>query len=178
MSMAKKIPDLSDNQIEQVFSNVLNILAKAADGKEPPEKIAAAKRVLEAIEQEWAKRAELAGKGVYKAERPEKGILATLGYHVGNEGVSLSKRRKILDFILTRNLPVVQSPAYMQQWGAPGSPERLWKLASTIAYLAREKRSFKNESYAKAILEWEADMDWLYQEYYLPGQYAFKWPAL
>ncbi len=176
MSIIEKIPTLSDNELTQLLFNTLKLIAQAESGQKTIASIDDAKRVVQAIEVEWIKRTELAQAG---ADRPKVGILGALGYHVGKSGLSLRKRRPILSFILgAPYLPAVGSPAYLLEWAEPNSPERLQKMATVIANLAREKIAFGEERYADAILHWEADLEWLWEEYYKTRKYRFNWPRI
>ncbi|MCD8570920.1 MAG: hypothetical protein LRY76_05245 [Alphaproteobacteria bacterium] len=178
MSIIEKIPTFSDNQLVQLLSNALDTIARAKAGQKFFGSLDEAEKVVEAIAAEWERRLDLAQAGKYKAERPKIGILGFLGYRVGRNGASLGKRQAILSYIFTRQLPMLGSPAYMTEWATPNSSERMKKMATTIANLAREKIAFGQEQYADAILHWEADLDWLFKEYYEAKGYRFSWPRI
>ena len=105
-------------------------------------------------------------KNKYKAATPENGVLSVVGYKVGNEGEKTSIRRKLLDFIMTENLPPVGSPAYMAEWGEKMSKERYRKLHRVIRVLASSGKTLGNMD--KAVIEWEEDLD------YLENNWKFK----
>jgi hypothetical protein len=114
------------------------------------------------------------GDGSLHAQWPEVGLLRFVGYTVGENGVSRFQRRKILDAVFQSELPNINSPEYMQEWGLAGTSTRLQKTAVTIAAFVRNaKRRINNMS--EAIFEWESDLDYLYQQYYL-GRFDFHWP--
>ena len=173
MSLIEKVKTWKENQLATSFKNVTSILATETD----QQKIRNAQEMREAIQERWKILAIQAKKGEHKTERPEQGILGYLGYKVGNEGDKLSIRRKILEFIVEEDLPFVGSPGYMDEWGDKATSERLKKLSTTIANLLREKISYKDEKYSKAILEWSSDLDWLKDSYYEKLN-NFKWPIV
>lgn len=86
-------------------------------------------------------------------------MLAYVGYNVRYHELSDSARRNLLDLVLRASLPPVNSPDYMQRWGAPGSPQRHRQLRDTIAlYL---KRYGGKETTELAAARWEDDLAYL-----------------
>lgn len=104
------------------------------------------------------------------------GLLSYVGYRVGHEGECLMTRQQTLDCVFHNRLPRVDSSEYMQEWAEPGSPERLQKLAETIAALTRNAKRRRDVSLAQAIADWEADLKYLYETYYV-GRFGFAWPC-
>ena len=112
MSMIiEKIPKMSDEELLILFHNAAKSLLK-----EPALEAAS---VIKAIGNEWAKRLDHARAGTRTTERPNDGMLATLGYRVGSvNGEKTPIRRTILELILEQlQLPIVGSPAYTDEWG-------------------------------------------------------------
>jgi hypothetical protein len=142
------------------------------------------------IEQEWARRRIARewfpwpgtdaipgnGCGIDLTGVPETGMLAWMGYHVGQtDGVQDSVRKLILRRIFEGELPPVHSATYMQQWGEPGSPSRLKKMAETIAALTVNEKRRRSVALDLAIRQRETDLGLLYEEYYV-GKFDFGWP--
>lgn len=65
------------------------------------------------------------------------GILSYYGYKVGINGLPEKERRKILDAIFSQPLIDIDNMAYLSKWGEPNSPERLRKMANSIAAFIR-----------------------------------------
>jgi hypothetical protein len=51
--------------------------------------------------------------------RPNDGMLATLGYRVGSMNGEKGLSVGILKHLIERQIPMVGSPAYTEEWGAP-----------------------------------------------------------
>lgn len=155
MKVLEKIPSMSDIEISRLFSNAIAMLAKDK-GNGP------ATMALAAIEEEWRRRSELGRQGKYKSGRPEMGMLSFLGYHVGHvNGEKPVVRRRILMFAFEGELPFVQSPMYMDEWGQPRSSKRYWKLVRSLEAFKYDAENRKQPNMEKAIMEWEADLQWL-----------------
>lgn len=76
MSMViQKIPNMSDEDLLILFQHAAKSLSKG------PALEAAS--VIKAIGNEWTKRLDRARAGTRSTERPNDGMLATLGYRVG-----------------------------------------------------------------------------------------------
>jgi hypothetical protein len=102
MSMIiQKIPDMSDQDLLNLFHNAAKSLTKRPNLE--------AASVIKAIGNEWTKRLDRARAGTRSTERPNDGMLATLGYRVGSvNGEKTPIRRKILELILEQlHLPIV-----------------------------------------------------------------------
>jgi len=153
MSIIDKIPSLSDDELLNLFNNALNLIDKGKN-------IEKAHQVIGAIQIEWKARYEKYKNKMYVADRPQKGILSSLGYAVGENGVSTKRRRQILEYILTGVLPFTGSPAYMAEWGDENSARRYNKLRSVLNSLIV---SNKNKNMHKAIIEWSEDLDYLHK---------------
>lgn len=152
MKIISKIPAMSDNELSKLFTNALELIHNKKMVKD-------AQEVLKAIQAEWSKRLDAYNDGKYKAETPEKGVLKTLGYRVGNDGVGIEKRRILIDYLLNQQLPPVGSPAHMAEWGEPSSKQRYRKAHRVIQVL---KSSASTLGYMdKAEREWEEDLAYM-----------------
>lgn len=106
-----------------------------------------------------------------------EGPLSTLGYVVGNtNGLPLCLRRAILSRLLDGQIPPVFPLAYVAEWGEPATPKRLKKLAESLAAFARNAKRRQDERMSEAIRDWEADLRFLYDKYYV-GRFHFGWPS-
>ena len=109
------------------------------------------------------------------ASWPSVGLLKYLGYSVGANGVSRSKRQIILRDAFIHSVPNVQSLDYMAGWGLPSSNTRLLKLANSIASFAKNAKR-RTSPHEEAIQDWESDLAWLKETFY-HGRYRFSWPS-
>jgi hypothetical protein len=154
-AIVDKIPTMADEQLLNLFKNAIRMLSKSNNSD--------AQVVVGAIGQEWKKRLDLARIGVYSPDTPNIGMLATLGYHVGSvAGEKTSIRRKILAYVLEKELPLVGSPAYTHEWGSPTSPKRYEKLIKFFYGHLNNKAHAEN---AQAIIEWSEDLEWVQSNY-------------
>ena len=98
----------------------------------------------------------------FQAGLPKRGVLATMGYHVGvGSGLSQTSRRAILKEAYIGNIPFVQSVDHMREWGAPGSARRLRKIIDCLTAFAENARNKRRHELERCIDEWEGDRDWL-----------------
>jgi len=154
--IAERIPQMTDEQLLNLFANATQKLSESKN-------IEAAEVAIAAIEHEWKKRLDAARTGGYKSAVPDMGMLATLGYRVGAaNGETTAARRKILKYVLERRLPVVASPAYTDAWGEPNSRRRYSKL---VQFLESQLTNPAHRAYARAIVEWSEDLDWVRHKY-------------
>ena len=145
---------MNDEELLQLFKNASHILLKG------PNK-AAELAVIE-IEREWKIRLDLARAGKYPGQLPQTGMLATLGYHVGNtEGIKTPIRRRILKHLLERQLPMVQSPAYTDEWGAPNSSQRYKKLIRFLESQLDNPHNNNRPNMERSMIEWREDVEWI-----------------
>ena len=86
------------------------------------------------------------------------GLLKTMGYRVGVEGIGEGKRRDILDDIYEQELGLLKGHPQEKDWGKPLTGQRLHKLARVIASFARLNKKKKNPPLI-AISEWESDLN-------------------
>jgi len=107
----------------------------------------------------------------------EKGLFSRVGYHVGNDGEHLEVRRYILDCVFHNELPRVNSDEYMGEFGIPKSSQRLQKMANHLAAMARNYKRNEHADYSQAIADYESDLEYLYDKYYV-GVFDFDWPQI
>jgi hypothetical protein len=104
------------------------------------------------------------------------GMLNLLGYHVGEtQPLHPSIRESILEYIFEYHLPPIPDVAYFHEWGEPRSSGRLRKLANTLASLTRNAKRRDPWSLSRAIREWEQDLMFLHEHYYV-HVFHFGWP--
>ena len=131
---------MDDNKLLRLFHNVIDHLEK---GK----KIDEASNLLNQIEHEWKKRLDNYLNGDQKATRPDQGMLKTIGYKVGNDGMIYGV------------LPFCGSPSYMAEWGDPKTKQRFKKLRDVLNQLI-----FKNKNFPEmdvAVGDWSEDLKYI-----------------
>lgn len=104
-----------------------------------------------------------------------QGLLGFVGYRVGASGVSAPQREDLLDSVYANPLPPLNSREYMAEWGAPSTGVRLRKMAESIAAFTRNAKRRNARRLWTAISEWEADLAYLKNTYYI-CHYDFIWP--
>jgi hypothetical protein len=156
MSIIEKIPSMGDNDLRQLFLNANRQIEKS-------KMVDQAVAVIDAIEVEWKRRLKSFEAGQYKADTPEEGVLKAVGYKVGNDGRSVAIRHQLLDYIMTRALPPIGSPAYIAEWGEPMTKNRYRKLHRVIKVLASSAKHFENMDVA--VLQWESDLEHIEKKY-------------
>lgn len=122
----------------------------------------------------WPATEASSGRARVQFDELGEGMLGFFDYRVGNNGLSTSERHRILDAVFEQELPPVFDPEYMDSWGEPGSPERLHKMARSLAAFARNAKRHQDMDYRAAIEAWEDDLDYLHDEYYT-GRFNFAW---
>lgn len=99
--------------------------------------------------------------------------LPLLGYKVGQTGVDEEARRDALRQAFEDSLHAVETFEYMEQWGEPGTPRRLRRIAEHLASLIRTRSG--NPKFSEAIKDWTSDLKWLKETFY-HGHMEFSWP--
>lgn len=184
----RSLPDRSLDQLLRQWSNVIGQIDRAG-----PSKVAALIAFRTALTDEWARRLAIAEADprafpwpTTKAPKGKSGLdsgnwhligmLSYLGYRVGaTAGVSVGIRHQILDICFDAPLPPINGMDYMRSWGPPGTTVRLRKLANELASFARNGKRKRNANLSNAVADWEADLKYLYQHYYV-GRFRFSWP--
>jgi hypothetical protein len=156
--VVEKIPGMNDEELLTLFHNAAKALSKEPN--------LAAKSVIKAIEHEWKKRLDRARAGTRSTARPNDGMLATLGYRVGSvNGEKTPIRRQILKHLLKLQLPMVGSPAYTDEWGAPNSSKRYEKLTRFLESQLTNPGNINRPNMEKAMIEWGEDLEWVQRTY-------------
>jgi hypothetical protein len=188
-SIVEKIPTVKTRDTLQLWRNAVDVLG---DGKKSNQHVLAAK-VIGAIRVEWERRSKQAfdpndvfpwpsttadgGSGNLSTEDwTEEGVFSCLGYRVGvTNGRPSNVRERILSEIFDGPLPPVFMSGYLAEWGRPASSGRLRKMAETIAALTRNARRRRDDKLRAAIRDWQQDLGFLHDEYYV-GKFHFAWP--
>lgn len=145
---------MSDSALEQMYRNCIEAIVR-----DKPTKATAETR-LEEINAVWQARLGAATAGQYKADSPEVGVLKTIGYRVGLDGLPLSGRRLRLDYVMSGVLPFVGSPTHMHEWGEPLSPVRYRKLHRVLAGFATSAKS-QGPHMVHAAEDWTEDLAYI-----------------
>jgi hypothetical protein len=108
----------------------------------------------------------------------QHGLLSFVGYRVGQSGESRNTCQEILDWVYEcPNLPKVNSEEYINGWGTEQSPERLKKMANSLAGFINSKKNH-HDDFNEALNDWEQDLEYLKKEYYVKESFKFKWPSI
>jgi len=105
------------------------------------------------------------------------GLFSSVGYHVGKDGEHLEIRRYILDCVFHNELPSVNSDEYMREFAIPQSPQRLRKMAKVLVGMAKNYKRNEHADYSQAIADYESDLEYLYDEYYVGVFHFDRHPA-
>lgn len=183
------LSNLERDKILAIWHNASRILADNKRQDQHPK----ARQVLEALRLEFDRRSEPGQPDEYfswpttEAQsgdgslgplkvQPE-GMLATLGYHVGRtHGLKSAARQRILAHIFENPLPPTFEQTYMDEWGEIGSAVRLQKMAESIAAFTRNTKRREDDRLDEAIRQWEQDLQFLYDKYYV-DKFHFAWPV-
>jgi hypothetical protein len=145
---------MNDEELLKLFKNASRILLKGPNNK--------AELAIIEVEREWQTRLDLARTGKYSPQPPQTGMLATLGYHVGDtEGEATPIRRQIIKQLLERQLPMVRSPAYTDEWGSPNSSQRYSKLVRVLESQISNAHNSTRPNMDRSIIEWREDLEWI-----------------
>ena len=116
------------------------------------------------------------GKGVPEFDHRNSGLWLC-GYRVGKtRGMPTAERREFLDTYFRNKLPAVVERHHGNDYGDPGSEVRLRKIANVIATNCRNAKRRNSDSYRYAIADWETDLRYLKDSYYIAG--SFPWPSI
>jgi len=161
-------------QCRVVEARVLPILEKPALGPVASEPATALK-----VPRSWTwpapTRPSPASRNPKGAFQNEHSALWLCGYRVGKSSPLFAfDRRDILEYFFLTPLPTNVKRLFEAEYGAPGSAERLRKMATVIASNCRNFRRNDPCRYSEAIADYEADLGFLKARFYRPG--AFAWP--
>jgi hypothetical protein len=103
------------------------------------------------------------------------------GYRVGKkEGLSQNERRDLLTFFMDRPLHPKILEIFGDEYDEPGTLGRLLKVANIIASGCKlRKRRRDAANYAVAIADWEDDLRFLEERFFVPmkqGKPHLPWP--
>ena len=175
-------------ELQRQWLNCIRLLESADRDKQ-----SAARKLRNAILDEWERRCKMAlsnpdyfdwpNTEAGPADRSQRfdswnqeGVLKYMGYEVGKtRGLAERLRREILDAVFNAVLPPVNSPNYVEKWGLPGTAPRLERLANELARFAKNGKRNRTADYSAAVADWEVDLEYLYQKYYIE-KFDFGWP--
>ena len=104
----------------------------------------------------------------------EQSLLVFMGYRAGAKGRNRQTRRNCLRRAFTEELPLGWDAANRDEWGAPNSGTRLYKIAERISLNIPLHSAQGNH---EAVGHWTEDLAWLKTKYY-DGRYTFPWPSI
>lgn len=184
------LPKLTDDELITTWIR----FARYAALTRPAERPGRDRHFLDALAADWDRRAitldrdgaffrwpttlvaELTGMTAVDGAWPTAGMLDAFGYHVGKtRGLPPKGRTQLLRFIFEERLPLVFDRTYTAAWGEARSTRRLQKLAETLAAMTRNAKRNTARDYTKAISDWEEDLQFLHDTYYV-GHFHFGWP--
>lgn len=184
-----RLPEMQPDQLVRIWKNAIRLLTQAGPVRPPP----GPTKMLNAVEAEWRTRGlkqinpddffnwptTEANGGDHRlsfAGKTDDGMLSYLEYRVGKtNGEPAPVRRAILDRVFGAFLPPVFPKDYMDAWGAPKSAARLKKMAESLAAFTRNAKRRDADRLDEAIRQWEADLEYLHEKYYV-GRFNFGWP--
>jgi hypothetical protein len=109
----------------------------------------------------------------------EYSALKMFGYTVGKtDGWPPARRHAFLSDFMTMLLPPIVVRTFGEEYGEPLTTTRLRKVANVIA--SNATNFYRNDPvrYRVAISDWEADLSFLYDEFYCRRGLAIKpWPS-
>jgi hypothetical protein len=90
-------------------------------------------------------------------------------------GLPAIKRRELLAIAFELNVEDYVSEIAFEwnEWGGPGTADRLRKIAESLASFTKNAKRNPRD-FINAISEWEEDLDFLFHEYYV-GVFHFGW---
>ncbi len=107
----------------------------------------------------------LGGGGGWSDQAAQTGLLAEAGYNVRKDGPDERVRHGILrDVFMGRvSVPSWMPETVVNQWGEPGSSDRLAKIRNTIN-VALGNQKGRQEPSEQAVKKWEADLTYIDQK--------------
>lgn len=102
--------------------------------------------------------------------------LTRLGYSVGLKGRSTSERHRLLSDFMETHLPPFARADYGEDYGEPGSAERLRLAVEWLAARCRHYKSKDPGRYAVAIAHYEQDLEYLRRAFFEADTMRFSWP--
>lgn len=174
--------DLMHRQLHNVFCILANPDHKMRGKAQILRQCISDKWRIQAIEEQWfpwpTTIAPIGSRRLKGLNWRPHGMLGYLGYHVGEtQPTSPNVRQCILEYAFECYLPPLNDRAYYLEWGQPHTAQRLKKIADSIAAFARNAKRRNIYSYARAIDDWEHDLDFLRNKYY-EDYFHFGWPEV
>ena len=114
--------------------------------------------------------------GPYHWYAEQRSGLWICGYRVGGNGLPPLDRTRLLNYFFRNPLPSVVQKHCGDEYGEPGSEQRLRRMAHCIARNCRTFKRRDRERYSEAIDNWERDLAYLKRAYYHAG--TFPWPPV
>ncbi|WP_219892775.1 hypothetical protein [Aquisediminimonas profunda] len=182
-------------ELRDLWLSKITYLHRFAERAGESPDIVEARRIVAVIEKEWLRRSGLGPEhpDYFKWPSTEAlrgdgnldvrgwqitGMLSYLGYRVGIGADSRdAERHSFLSHLFVMNLPPLNGPSYLQEWAPPGTEARLKKMAYSIASFVRQAKRRKTTNLKEAIRQWENDLKFLHDRYYL-GKFGFGWPNI
>jgi hypothetical protein len=154
--VTSRIPTMSDDEMFRLFENVADRLHSPLAPQ--------AEAVLAALGIEWGRRHTQPKAVQVGIGAPSVGLLKRFGYCVGTtHAVPAQKRRKILESVfILQQLPLWHSPSYVTEWGGPMSSRRFRKIHNCLSGFIANAELNDSERFARAIREWNEDLNWLH----------------
>lgn len=138
-----KIRQLNEEQLQNLHRNcVLNL--------DHPQRGEQAEEMLQELNQEFIRRLSETRDGRFLP------MLGCVGYNVRWKELETPERQRLLEWILTSELPQINDPKFMESWGAPNSKERYRSVYDTLKRY--RERYGQGETMAVAIFRWNADI--------------------
>ncbi len=70
----------------------------------------------------------------------------------------------------------IDTEEYMNQWGRPKTPRRLWRIARHLSGQYHAKKN--NHSQRYAVADWRSDLHWMKDNLYNEIHHTFNWPRM
>ena len=132
-----------------------------SDGRGSEEEQKTAQERIDKVNAYWEELVQFSEENQFQPHMlPAVGMMAVMGYHVGNDGVARMRRRQILREVIEEPLPFVHTPMYMHEWGTPKSRERVDKVCSFFLGEINRPRG-NTRDFERAISEWEDDLEYV-----------------
>jgi len=137
---------LTGNKLHTFHANCILGLDHPARGKQ-------AAVLIEQLNGEFTRRATEKSVGGFVP------LLGCVGYNVRWHGFEKAERRRVIDWILTSDLPQINDPTFMASWGRPETRTRFKCLYRTIALYIRK---FGSGQFAEvAAARWRTDLSYI-----------------
>lgn len=109
-------------------------------------------------------------------DRLTMSLLGAMGYHTGQNGLSVQLRHRILDRIYFNNFPQGTKEELVKQWQEFKPEERLRFMAETLTYLCLSREHQIDPDALMSVRDLKQDLAYLRKMYYYPS-YTYAWPT-